>query len=214
MVIYKTTNLINDKFYIGKDEKNNPDYLGSGLLLNRAIKKCGRDNFKKEIIETCVTRKELNEKEIYWIKELKAIEKGYNIALGGAGGNTYTNNPNLPEIIEKLSGDNNHFYGKKHTSESKDKIGQTKLGKPSWNSGKTNIYTKKTKDKMSKARAAYTKDKHPRFIKIDKDELVRILLETNSLRKTAEYFKVSVSCIRNKIKLFNIKRYKICTLGD
>jgi len=206
MVIYKTTNLINGKYYVGKDEKNNSEYLGSGLLLNKAIKKYGRNNFTKEILETCVTKKELNEREIYWIKELNAVKDGYNIALGGSGGDTYTNNPNLPEIIEKLSGENNHFYGKKHTNDSKDKIGETKVGKLSWNSGKTNIYSKKTKDKMSKARAAYTKDKHPRFIKIDKDDLVKVLSNTNSLRKTAKHFKVSVGCIVGKIKLFNIKR--------
>jgi group I intron endonuclease len=206
MIIYKTTNLVNGKYYVGKDEKNNPEYLGSGLLLNKAIKKYGIENFKKEILESCVTRKELNEREIHWIKELEAIEKGYNIALGGSGGDTYTNNPKLPKIIEKLSGENNHFYGKKHSNGSKDKIGESKLGKPSWNSGKVNVYSKKTKEKMSKAREAYTKENHPRFIEINKDVLVKILNETNSLRKTAEALNVSVGCIRGKIKLFNIKR--------
>lgn len=206
MIIYKTTNLVNGKYYVGKDEKNNPEYLGSGLLLKKAIKKYGRENFRKDILETCVDRKELNERETYWIKELEAIDKGYNIALGGSGGDTYTNNPKLQEIVEKLSGENNHFFGKKHTDESKDKIGETKVGKPAWNSGKTNVYSKKTKEKMSKARDGYTKEKHPRFIEINKDELVKILNETNSLRKTAEALNVSVGCIRGKIKLFNIKR--------
>jgi hypothetical protein len=37
MIIYKTTNLINDKIYIGKDKHNNPKYYGSGLILNRSI---------------------------------------------------------------------------------------------------------------------------------------------------------------------------------
>jgi group I intron endonuclease len=90
MIIYKTTNLINGKFYVGKDEKNKPDYLGSGINLNRAIKKYGRENFIKETIEVCSTREELIEREKYWIKETKAQELGYNIADGGWGGNTYT----------------------------------------------------------------------------------------------------------------------------
>ncbi len=90
MIIYKTTNLINGKFYVGKDEKNKPDYLGSGIKLNRAIKKYGRENFIKETIEVCSTREELIEREKYWIKETKAQELGYNIADGGWGGNTYT----------------------------------------------------------------------------------------------------------------------------
>jgi hypothetical protein len=65
MIIYKTTNLINGKFYIGKDERNKDDYLGSGLLLNRAIKKYGINNFIKEIIEQCDTREELCTREKY-----------------------------------------------------------------------------------------------------------------------------------------------------
>jgi group I intron endonuclease len=89
MIIYKTTNLINGKFYVGKDEKNNPNYLGSGINLHRAIKKYGKENFIKETIEVCSTKEELNEREKYWIKETKAQELGYNIADGGWGGNTY-----------------------------------------------------------------------------------------------------------------------------
>ena len=41
MIIYKTTNLINGKFYIGKDSKNDPNYLGSGKILKKAFKKYG-----------------------------------------------------------------------------------------------------------------------------------------------------------------------------
>ena len=90
MIIYKTTNLINGKFYIGQDSKNNPNYFGSGLLLNRAIEKYGIENFKKETLEVCKNKKHLNERERYWIEETEAKEIGYNIADGGHGGNTYT----------------------------------------------------------------------------------------------------------------------------
>ena len=90
MIIYKTTNLINGKFYIGQDSNNNPEYYGSGLNLKRAINKYGRENFLKEIIEYCPTKQELNQRECYWIKETKAQELGYNIAEGGHGGLTYS----------------------------------------------------------------------------------------------------------------------------
>ena len=85
MVIYKTTNLVNGKFYIGKDSKNDPSYLGSGDKLKNAIKKYGRENFKKKILEEC-TSKTIDQREIYWIKETKALSRGYNIAIGGQGG--------------------------------------------------------------------------------------------------------------------------------
>jgi hypothetical protein len=65
MIIYKTTNLLNNKIYIGQDKFNNPKYLGSGKLLNISIKKHGIQNFKKEILEECNSKKELNEREIF-----------------------------------------------------------------------------------------------------------------------------------------------------
>lgn len=88
MIIYKTTNLCNQKIYIGQDSKNNPKYLGSGLLLNHAIKKYGRENFIKEILEICETKDHLNKREIFWIKEYDSTNEliGYNISDGGTGG--------------------------------------------------------------------------------------------------------------------------------
>lgn len=105
MIIYKTTNLINSKIYIGQDSKNDSNYLGSGKILNYAIKKYGRENFKKEILEECKTKEELNKQEIYWIKFYNSINKsiGYNINEGGSGGDNYTNNPNMEEIRKKIS---------------------------------------------------------------------------------------------------------------
>lgn len=88
MIIYKTTNLINGKYYIGKDKYNNPSYLGSGVVFQKALKKYGKSNFRKEILEECSSFDELNQKEIYWIKKLNATNKkiGYNVAIGGTGG--------------------------------------------------------------------------------------------------------------------------------
>lgn len=92
--VYITTNNINGKKYIGqkKYDKENRwvDYLGSGVALNKAIAKYGRENFSKIIIEHCETKEKLNEREIFWINFYDAInDKGfYNIASGGDGGNT------------------------------------------------------------------------------------------------------------------------------
>jgi group I intron endonuclease len=87
MIIYKITNLINGKIYIGQDKHNRPSYYGSGKIINLAILKYGRDNFKKEIIDTAVSKEELNEKEIYWISFYNSRDKsiGYNLAAGGEG---------------------------------------------------------------------------------------------------------------------------------
>jgi predicted DNA-binding protein YlxM (UPF0122 family) len=87
MIIYKTTNLINGKIYIGQDSNNNPKYLGSGVIMLKAINKYGKVNFRKEIIDVAKTKEELDNKEIFWINELnsKDIKIGYNIASGGGG---------------------------------------------------------------------------------------------------------------------------------
>lgn len=91
MIVYKTTNLINGKIYIGRQLHDNPNYIGSGKIMHRAIEKYGRQNFKKETLETCSSIFELNEREKYWIFQLNSADKniGYNIMLGGQGGNTF-----------------------------------------------------------------------------------------------------------------------------
>lgn len=86
MIVYKTTNLINGKIYVGQDSKDDKNYLGSGNLIKLAIKKYGKENFKKERLAVCYNQIELNEAECFWIKELKTVEFGYNIALGGTNG--------------------------------------------------------------------------------------------------------------------------------
>lgn len=88
MIIYKTTNLITGKIYIGKDSKNNPNYLGSGVILERSIKKYGKEYFIKEILEYCTTINDLNDCEIKWISIYNSTDKeiGYNISFGGNGG--------------------------------------------------------------------------------------------------------------------------------
>jgi len=103
MIVYKTTNLKNNKIYIGKDMFNNPKYIGSGVILKKAIKKYGKDNFKKEIIQECSTKKELWESEIYWIEYYDSRNRkiGYNIAKGGQGQKAGT--ISLKETREKIS---------------------------------------------------------------------------------------------------------------
>lgn len=92
--IYITTNNVDSKKYIGQKKYDNngnwKNYLGSGIYLTRAIKKYGRENFSREIIEQCCTKEELDQREIYWIDFYNAVENTnfYNIASGGDGGNT------------------------------------------------------------------------------------------------------------------------------
>ena len=87
MIIYLITNLINGKIYVGQDSKDNPRYLGSGVLIDRAKEKYGKKNFRKKTLQRCSTKKELNDRERFWIKELRSndLEIGYNLTEGGEG---------------------------------------------------------------------------------------------------------------------------------
>jgi hypothetical protein len=92
--IYKTTNLVNKKIYIGKHTTSSldDDYLGSGKLLHRAIKKYGVENFHKEILHVFDNENEMNarEKEIV-TAEFVLQESNYNLCVGGNGGFGYIN---------------------------------------------------------------------------------------------------------------------------
>lgn len=124
MQIYKITNLINGKIYIGKDISCNTDYFGSGVLINKAILKYGKENFIKEIIEDNIeNKKELAEKEKYWIQYNNSMDKkiGYNITNGGDGGDTISNNPNKENIVKKIK---SKLNGRIFTEEHKNKLKQ------------------------------------------------------------------------------------------
>jgi len=93
MVIYKITNILDGKFYIGKTIGNPYKRFERHCRrssrcpkLLAAIKKHGRENFTLNIIDEATTHDELNNKEIYWINCLDAIANGYNLTKGGDGG--------------------------------------------------------------------------------------------------------------------------------
>ena len=92
--MYKITNNINGKFYVGvhKTKKVNDEYFGSGKYLNRAINKYGIKNFRKEIIEYFNDTKEMfaKEKEIVDEEFVKRTDT-YNLKIGGFGGFDYVN---------------------------------------------------------------------------------------------------------------------------
>lgn len=125
MYIYKITNTINNKIYIGKstDSRNHKkiSYYGSGLLIGRAIEKYGISNFTKEIIDECLNNDELCEREMYWILHYNSTDKsvGYNITSGGDGGDTMSNHPDANIIREKIS---NTLKGRVFTQEHKENI--------------------------------------------------------------------------------------------
>ena len=87
--IYLTTNLINNKKYIGqhKSKKFDESYKGSGKVLLQAIDLHGWDNFSCEILEWANSKEKLNELEKFYIKKYDAVNSRdfYNLVRGGLG---------------------------------------------------------------------------------------------------------------------------------
>lgn len=85
--IYKTTNLLNGKIYVGqkKAKEMNKKYYGSGVLIKKAIEKYGKECFSVELIDFAMSADDLDFLEVKYIKELKAKHEygNYNIADGG-----------------------------------------------------------------------------------------------------------------------------------
>ncbi len=164
-IVYLITNKINGKKYIGVDKNNNPNYLGSGISVKLAIKKYGKNNFTKDIIEECHVSN-VYDREIYWIKRYNAVNSSnyYNISDGGKGGNKL-NNPesyrkwlrnkqNLSELnsqrkgktYEDIYGENadkekekrrNSLIGSEHSIERRENQSKSHKGLIPWNKGLT-----------------------------------------------------------------------------
>lgn len=115
--IYKTTNKINGKVYIGQHKHSEYDekYFGSGTLLKRAIEKYGIENFENVMIDTCISKEDMDVKEIEYINEFDSTDKskGYNLMTGGQGGDItgyLKENGTYEEWRSNLVGPNNPMY--------------------------------------------------------------------------------------------------------
>jgi len=114
-IIYKTTNIIDGKYYIGchcTDDEND-SYLGSGKHLTSAIKKYGRENFVKEVLYVFEHKQDMFNKEKEIVnEEFVNNPVTYNLKIGGSGGN--------PGIVGA-------FTGRKHSFETIEKIRKAAL---------------------------------------------------------------------------------------
>jgi len=197
MIIYKTTNLVNGKIYIGRDKRNKPSYYGSGKIYLRAEKKYGKENFIKEILEDNIESIEkLNEREKYWIAFFNATDTsiGYNIQKGGQGGDWYALTPEQQAHIKKRISETHkgHIKSKetvekmrksmkgKNTGKRPDwvckKISEAtkgnNLGRKPWHAGKTGVYTEET---IKKLKAAAAGENNPMYGKTHSAESKQLM---------------------------------------
>jgi group I intron endonuclease len=127
--IYKITNKLNNKVYIGKHQTKNPydNYMGSGRAIKEAIKQYGKENFKKEVLFIFDTAEEMDAEERKIVNEsFISTNKTYNMGLGGEGGPMFSGLKHSEETRKKLA---DIQRGKKHSEETRKKISEAGFGR-------------------------------------------------------------------------------------
>jgi group I intron endonuclease len=186
--IYKITNIINNKIYIGQtnnpalrwsQHKSNAKYNRNTQVITRAISKHGQNNFIFEVIASCLDQENVDrsEERIIYQYDSRNPDKGYNV---DPGGNT---TPRTPEILKKISDSLRNFYknnynkmkGKNLPEEWRNNISKASIGKPGTNSGK--IFDDDWRLKISKSQVGKENKKIRRFNDITEKEICRLYIE-------------------------------------
>jgi hypothetical protein len=125
--LYEIRNNINGKIYIGVHKSNDIDdgYMGSGALIQLAIKKYGIENFTKTILEYFDDSKSMFLKE-YEIVDIEFVSRRdtYNLAIGGCGGSMLQNR---------------RSFSGKHSDQSRKKISDSSKGRIVADAAKINM---------------------------------------------------------------------------
>ena len=187
-LIYKHTNTISDKAYIGQTTRSMEvrwdDHLYDSERwdnkFSRALKKYGSNCWTHEVIAE-YDDEILNEAEVYWISYFDTFHNGYNSTTGGDSNYMVSEmtKKKMSENHADVKGINHPMFGKHHTEESKELMCINRSGKPAWNKGiphsqqtLDNIiasnprrftgkqHSDETKQRMADARRKYWENKH------------------------------------------------------
>lgn len=175
-VVYKATNIVTGKVYVGQTivglraRKNK--HINDALVdrdnnhFHNSIKKHGKNKFEWEIIDYAESKKELNDLEIHYIKQLKSFEAGYNLTEGGGGMTNYV----ITEEHRKNLSESHKGY--KHTDEQRRKISKALTGRP------VSEYTRKLISESNKGKIGLVGKKNPFYgigpCKKARDRLVEV----------------------------------------
>jgi group I intron endonuclease len=220
--IYKITNKINNKIYIGKSKHphtrwkvhktlsrgDSSTYSGRQHYFHKAIKKYGEENFHFEIIDNCELESIAFEKESFYIEKYKTNivkygknTQGYNLTDGGEGPTGYKH---TDEAKQKMSqnhnykyGEEHHLYGTGHAEETKRRMSDEAIASGKSVGNKNPMFGKTGILSPGYGRKG---DKHPNT-KISDFDLIILKQEIKSgnftLQELADKYGVSIALISN-----------------
>jgi group I intron endonuclease len=223
--IYKITNIVNNKVYIGKSTYKNIDEVkkrykkevlyGVNRYIIKAIKKYGIDFFVFKIVENNIKSTELNNKEIFYINYFNSYNKGYNLTIGGEGNKGYkwsieSKNKLSEKFIGKRKNTENPFYGKKHSLNTIDKIIKSNKRRAG---NKYGPMSQDRKEKISKAligKTPWNKGKtydavkgikNPNYKEVDMEKLKKLLDAGKDYKFICNALNISSSLFYKRKKL-------------
>jgi group I intron endonuclease len=208
-LIYKITNMITNKVYIGQTWKTLEERweqhqkLDSCIKLYNSIQFHGANKFKLEILSTVESQEIANDLEKHFIKYYDAIKNGYNIREGGAGGKFKLTDEQKQKISKALKGRKfsvSHIAKLKNrvmSKETKSKISEARLGKHNsinteFKKGVSIPKTKKHKEAIGKANQKLTAEQR---LAIQNDDRTLEIIA-----KSYEVSKNTIWRIKNKIQ--------------
>ncbi len=214
--IYKITNNVNGKVYIGESvdlKKRESKYKGlhckGQQKIYNSIKKYGWENFTFEVLEYCKIE-DLKSLEYqyhkYYYDELGAIML-LNLRAGGGGGQSFISEETRKKLSDAKKGEKHHFFGKRgegtpnfgkiYTDETRKNISESQKGEKCHNWGKK--ATKETKLKMSEAQKGLGTKKISQYTK--DGEFIK---HFNSIKEANEKLGIHIGnisqCLTGKIK--------------
>lgn len=213
-IVYKTTNIVTNKFYYGVHSTDNLDdgYMGSGSVLKKSIKKYGKENFTKEIIADYPTRKEASNHEASIVTlDLIELKECYNLKTGGD--NEYTHYQSVEtraKISERTKGVNNPMYGRLQSNATRELIRLSRVGKYSGESSPNygKQLTEETKSKIGiRNKLRYSnKENHPNYGKSLSEEVRLKIKESNPLSKPCSILGKRYDSVRDAVRDLKIVR--------
>ena len=182
--IYMTTNLLNNKRYIGRKTSTRfiKDYFGSGNHIQNALKKYGKNNFSVKLIWICETKEASIEAEMFWIKYYNAVDdyNFYNHSPGGYHEGWVPGEANVAKTTYCRKINSQKHKGKTYSKETIDK--RNKTYKKRFNEGLYNIghpMSEKFKQEQSKRAKNYNLTKKDYNIISEKAQGKKMMYKDN-----------------------------------